>query len=156
MVADIITLVVFLLLLLYGYKKGIVTSLINLVFIVVYFLFSEQVFNSIVSLFKNNDMVNNIVDNIFYKYLVIAVIGIILLSLINLIIRSFLDITKLSVIDKLFGLIIYGAIAYTIVCIISIIVVGSSNFIDFQWAKDSYLYSDQFNSYNIIRMWFGG
>lgn len=156
MIADIIAVVLFILLAIYGYKKGVVLSLINLAFIIVYALFADQILSSVLGISHNTDFKYEVMNNMMFKYIAIVVVGIVLIFIINFILKRFLNVTGLSFIDKLLGFVVYGFVAYAIICLVSLVVVGSSQIIDYPWAHGSYLFSSQFNPYNLIRMWFGG
>jgi len=155
MFADIIIVVLFVLLLLYGLRKGIVLGVVDFVFVVVYINVANPLLETILRMINNQGISDHINGSPFSHYLTLSIIGMIILALINKIIAKALKVTHLSFFDKLLGVVVYGLIAFVLVCIANIVVTSTQGFLDANWSSVSFFLSDRFFEYNLIRTWFG-
>ena len=156
MLADIVIGLLVILLLRYGLKKGIVLGIVDLLFVIFYINVSSVILDALLRLIHNQTLTDHVTTNPVFRYVAITVVGIIILTLVNKLIKSMLNITHLSLLDQWAGFAVYGGIAYILICVANIIVSQTSGLIDHSWASDSFFLSSQFFEYNIIRTWFRG
>jgi len=156
MLADIVVVLVILLILRLGLKKGIALGLLDLIFVIGYIRFSQPILDMLLRAINQPDLTLHVTTNPLFRYVATTIIGILLLSLLNKILKGFLDITHLSFIDKWLGFAAYGAIAYIIVCVVNILVTQTASLIDHTWADGSFFFSSRFFEYNLVRTWFSG
>lgn len=150
-ILDIFIVILLALMTLYGYKKGIVVTIFNLVFMVCFFFIFNGQISAVISdgitLIENNTSTSGIS---VYLPIIIIIVGIILMFIADVIIRKFLKVTKLSMIDKIIGAIIHFVLGYAILLfIISLVNIASFETTN-ELINGSFFFSDSFIQYNIL------
>lgn len=150
-ILDIIIVVLLGLMTYYGYRKGIVITIFNFVFMVLFFIiFNDQVTKVIsdgITMVETNINVSNI--SVFLP-LIIIIIGLVLMFMADGVIRKFLHVTKLSIIDKIIGAVIHFVLGYTILMFI-VTLIGLSNIEHTnELINNSFFFSESFIKYNIL------
>jgi uncharacterized membrane protein required for colicin V production len=142
------------LLVIYGFYKGFIVSIVNLVFSVIYLYFATDILNVGLGAIGSGEITDEVNNNIIMRYVVIFLVGIVLIFIINLILKKMLRGSVFSLVNRLGGVAMYLVLGYLLVCIVSLIVVNLGNFIDFSDSiQDSFFLSNRFDNFNILSGW---
>ena len=154
MIVDIIIGILLLILGLYGFQKGFVIGLVNLILAALYLYFSTDILSVSLQTLNNAQLSTDIYSNAWLKYLIIAIVGLIFIMLANIILRKFLKTSILSGLDHLGGAFIHLALGYLLICVFSIVYNSLDPFIEYpEIFKTSFFFSNSFNDYNLLSRW---
>lgn len=154
MLLDILITIIAILIIIYGYRKGFIIQLINLVFVGVYFYFANNYIDDGLKLINNDDLTLNIESNVLYRYLIIILIGIIIFFILNLLLKKIFKLKILSFVNRLGGLLISLAIVYFIICFANTIFyfLQDTDIISGDLENSFYL-GKGFQQYNLLLGW---
>ncbi len=151
---DILIIIITLLLAFFGYQKGFIVSILNLIVMAAYFYFSSQMITFLLENFDNVQFISDLADNYTYRYIFIGVVGMIVFLITNLIFRRIIRKSFLSGLDKLGGLLISLFISYLLICLTSTSINYLSLYMDVNDIfNGSFFISEQFNDYNLLYWW---
>ncbi|MDF9866797.1 putative membrane protein required for colicin V production [Bacilli bacterium PM5-3] len=154
MIIDILIVILLIALIILGYIKGFMVGLINFIIGVIYLYFSNDLLNVCLKLINNAQLTSDIHNNNLMKYLIIAVLGIVIMLIVNIILRKVIKGSIISKFDRLGGVVIYAIIAYFILCVVSVIYSTLDVFIEFPKSMDdSFFLSKSFHDYNFLYRW---
>lgn len=154
MIIDGLIIILFVLLAIFGYMKGFIVGILNLIFLAIYSFFADDLMNIITTTFKDTTLVKDMAANDMLKYFVMVVIGLVLGLIVNIILRKIIRKSLLSGFDHIGGMLIHIVVGYLILCVILTIYGSVVGFLDApEVLKDSYFFSSSFEDYNIIVRW---
>lgn len=154
MTMDLIFLLIFMVLTVYGYFKGFFISILNFIFLVVYIIVATKVIGFSFDNIMKQALSGKIEPGYFDKYIIILVLGVILYFVMNIIIRRIIRKSKLSGADKVIGGGIYFLIAYFLVATTVVIMTFISQFISMDHLiGNSFFFSDFSKGFNFYYWW---
>lgn len=155
MIIDLLILIVAIIFAIFGYKKGFIIQLINLGAGILYMFFSTDLLMSTLTILKQDELKQTLEHNATSQLIVITLIGIIIFTLLNLLLKKIFKLRLLSFINHLGGLLIGVIFAYLLICFINIILNFLGIFITYDdYLQQSFFLSSDFKNYNIIEWWF--
>lgn len=154
MLIDILIIAIIILFAIYGYKKGFIIQIINLIAGVLYMMFSSQLLISTLGFLNQDELINTLEHNSTSQIIVIALVGIVLFAILNLIMKKLFKLKILSFINHLGGLVIGLVFVYLLICFVNIILMYLGVFINYdEYLQQSFFLSSDFKQYNIIEWW---
>lgn len=154
MLIDILIAILLVTLAVFGYMKGFIVGILNLLFFTVYAYFSNDVLNIVLKNLASPSLVKDLDNSPLLKYFIILIIGLIIGLILNLVLRKIVKKSVLSGFDHFGGLIIHVLAGYLVLCLVLIIYSSLVPFIEVpNVLKESYFFSDSFKDYNIIVRW---
>lgn len=157
MSVDILIIIIAVLAAIFGYKKGIIVSTINLLVLFVFFYFAQSIIDFFSETFPNIQLFSDLNTNATFRYIFLGIVSIIIILFTTGIFKRIVNNTFLSLFDRLGGIIIGLGIVYLLVCFLSVSINSIDGFIEMDpLFKDSFFISKQFNEYNVIYRWWYG